>query len=411
MNFNPPKGTDDIFPPASRAWREALIIWERLAERFGYDLVMGPIFESTDIFERGVGESSEVVQKQMYTFEDKGRRSLTLRPEGTASVVRAYLGSGIQGEAKLAYSGPMFRYERPQAGRRRQFYQTGVEYLGTTSPDADAEVIEVGYRFLEEVGFDEVEVEINSIGDSTCRPAYLEVLSDYLEKRSEELCEESRATLILNPLRVLDCKVCAPKLVDAPKPVDFLCDECNGHFAAVQSRLQAVKVPYRLEPNLVRGLDYYTRTAFEYIATGFDAAQNAVGGGGRYDGLAETLGGPSTPGVGLAMGIDRILLAAGRDGTDTVPLDLYVIVADPDRREIAAMFVSELRRDGLRVDMASEQRSVKAQFRNANRREAPAVAIVGDEWDDGRVTVRDLITSTQEDVRVQEVAAWARKQS
>jgi histidyl-tRNA synthetase len=384
------------------------MIWESLAERYGYDLVIGPIFESTEIFARGVGESTEVVQKQMYTFEDKGGRSLTLRPEGTASVVRAYLGSGVQGEVKLAYSGPMFRYERPQAGRRRQFYQTGVEYLATAAPDADAEVIEIGYRFLEEVGFDQVEVALNSIGDGECRPAYLGVLRAYLNERRGILCDDSVRTLETNPLRVLDCKVCAPQLTDAPNAVDFLCDACRLHFDAVQVRLGSTGIPFRLEPRLVRGLDYYTRTAFEYIASGFDAAQNAVGGGGRYDGLAETLGGSPVPGVGLAMGIDRILLAAGEDGSDLVPLDLFVVVASPERREIAARLVSDLRRTGVRVDMAPEQRSVKAQFRAADRRKAAGVAIIGEEWDQGRVIVRNLATGTQTEISVEEAAEWAK---
>ncbi len=408
MNFTPPKGTDDIFPPTSRAWRRTLIIWENLAERYGYDLVMGPIFESTDVFARGVGESTEVVQKQMYTFEDKGGRSLTLRPEGTASVVRAFLGSGVQGEMKLAYSGPMFRYERPQAGRRRQFYQTGVEYLATAAPDADAEVIEIGYRFLEELGFPAVEVALNSIGDAACRPAYVEALRIYLNEKRELLCDESLATLETNPLRVLDCKVCAPHLIDSPKAVDYLCGECASHFASIRERLDGVGVPYRLEPRLVRGLDYYTRTAFEYIATGFDAAQNAVGGGGRYDGLAETLGGPAVPGVGLAMGIDRILLAAGQTGADIAPLDLFVVVASPELRERAAGFLSDLRRAGVRADMTPDQRSVKAQFRAANRRKATGAAIIGDEWNSSRVVVRNLTTSIQELISVEEVAEWAK---
>ncbi len=408
MNFTPPKGTDDIFPPASRAWRRALLVWENLAERYGYDLVLGPLFESTEVFTRGVGESSEVVQKQMYTFEDKGGRSITLRPEGTASVVRAYLGSGLQGQAKLAYSGQMFRYERPQAGRRRQFYQTGVEYLGTAAPDADAEVIEIGYRFLEELGFTEVDVALNSIGDAECRPAYLEALTDYLNRQRDVLCDESLRTLNVNPLRVLDCKVCTPELTDAPRAVDFLCGPCRDHFELVKIRLEAVGIDYTPAPTLVRGLDYYTRTAFEYVATGFDAAQNAVGGGGRYDGLAEALGGPAVPGVGLAMGIDRILLAAGQDGTGIRPLDIFVVVAAPDLRETAARYLSELRIAGLRADMTPERKSVKAQFRAADRRGAAGVVVVGDEWSDGLVAVRNLSTSTQELISLEEVPEWAR---
>ena len=407
MTFRAPKGTDDILPPASRAWRRLLLTWEDWAARYGYDLVLTPLFEATEVFARGVGEGTEVVQKQMYTFTDGGGRSLTLRPEGTAPVVRAFLEAGAHGIMKLAYSGPMFRYERPQAGRRRQFYQVGVEYLGSREAAADAEVIELGYRFLTEAGMSDLSVQLNSIGDRECRPAYLDVLKAYLDRHREVLCEDSLLRLETNPMRVLDCKVCAPKLSDAPSPVEHLCAACAAHFDEVRAILGELGVPFEEAPHLVRGLDYYERTAFEYVATDLEAAQNAVGGGGRYDGLAELLGGKPVPGVGFALGLDRLMLTLG-DVKEPHPLDLYLVVAGERRRE-ALRFTSELRRLGIRADLDLEDRSVKAQFRAANRRGASGVLVVGDEWTEGRVVAKDLTTGRQEVIDVGEVAAWTRR--
>jgi len=407
MTFRAPKGTDDILPPASRAWRRLLLTWEDWAARYGYDLVLTPLFEATEVFARGVGEGTEVVQKQMYTFTDGGGRSLTLRPEGTAPVVRAFLEAGANGIMKLAYSGPMFRYERPQAGRRRQFYQVGVEYLGSREAAADAEVIELGYRFLTEAGMSDLSVQLNSIGDRECRPAYLDVLRAYLDRHREVLCEDSLLRLESNPMRVLDCKVCVPKLSDAPSPVEHLCAACAAHFDEVRAILGELGVPFEEAPHLVRGLDYYERTAFEYVATDLEAAQNAVGGGGRYDGLAELLGGKPVPGVGFALGLDRLMLTLG-DVKEPHPLDLYLVVAGERRRE-ALRFTSELRRLGIRADLDLEDRSVKAQFRAANRRGASGVLVVGDEWTEGRVVAKDLTTGSQEVIDVEEVAAWTRR--
>lgn len=407
MILRAPKGTDDILPPISHTWRRLLLAWENLATRFGYDLVLTPIFEATDVFARGVGKGTEVVQKQMYTFDDKGGRSLTLRPEGTAPVVRAFLEAGADGIMKVAYSGPMFRYERPQAGRRRQFYQVGVEYLGSRAAAADAEVIEAGYRFLIEGGVSGLSVQLNSLGDRDCRPAYLEVLTTYLENRRAVLCEDSRTRLENNPMRVLDCKTCAPKLTDAPSPVDYLCPACAAHYDEVRGVLRVLEVPFEEAPRLVRGLDYYERTAFEYVATGLDAAQNAIGGGGRYDGLAELLGGKPVPGVGLAIGLDRLVLALGNINEPN-PLDLYLVVAGEWRRE-ALRFASQLRASGLRVDLDLEGKSVKAQFRAADRRGAAGVIVLGDEWADGRVVAKDLTSGEQESVVIEEVLEWARR--
>ena len=407
MTFRAPKGTDDILPPASRTWRRLLLTWESWAARYGYDLILTPILEATEVFARGTGKGTEVVQKQMYTFADKAGRSLTLRPEATPSVVRAFLNVGADGILKVAYAGPMFRYERPQAGRRRQFYQIDVEYLGSRQAAADAEVIELGYRFLAEAGVPGLSVLVNSLGDRECRPAYLEVLKDYLESRRDVLCRDSLARLDSNPMRVLDCKVCAPKLSDAPSPVDYLCDACEAHYAEVRSILREVEVPFEEAPRLVRGLDYYERTAFEYVATELDAAQNAVGGGGRYDGLAELLGGKPVPGVGFALGLDRIVLTLG-EVAEPNPLDVYVVVTG-DRREEALRLASDLRRIGIKTDLDLENRSVKAQFRAADRRGASGVLVIGDEWVEGRVVAKNLMTGIQEVIEIKEVRAWTQR--
>ena len=397
-----PKGTDDILPPISREWRQLLSLWEDWSARFGYDLTLTPLFESTEVFARGVGESTDVVQKQMYTFADKKGRSLTLRPEGTASVVRAYIQAGSLGEMKASYSGPMFRYEQPQAGRRRQFYQVGVEYLGADSAAADAEVIELGYRYLTDAGVSGLVVMLNSLGDSACRPAYLETLKNWLGERQEELCADSVTTMAINPMRVLDCKVCADVVVDAPVPADYLCEPCEERSSEVRDYLSAREVPYTNAPRLVRGLDYYTRTTFEFVATKLDAAQNAVGGGGRYDGLAEALGGPKTPGVGLALGLDRIVLARTPSGTDVV-LDAFV-VAQPEQWDRALTLVSQLRMAGLRSDATSAARSLKAQMKVAQRLAACYVVIV----DDSDVVNVRCFASGEDDIQTdfQEVATW-----
>lgn len=397
MSFKPPKGTDDILAPESQAWRETLRLWDEWSERYGYPLANLPIFESTDLFERGVGDTSEVVTKQMFTFTDRGNRSITLRPEGTAGAVRAYLDSGHQGSWKGSYSGPFFRYERPQAGRRRQFWQVGVEYLDAPGPIADVEVIELGYRFISATGLSPVSLLINSIGDPKCRPGYVETLRSYLREREGELSTDSVALIDRNPLRVLDSKVDSPKLADAPRTIDHLCPECAEHFATVKAGLEALDIPYEVDPSLVRGLDYYTRTAFEYIATGLDAAQNAVGGGGRYDGLAEAIGGRATPGVGFALGIDRIMLALG----DPIRpyLDAY-LVSETGPMD-AVRIASRLRGDGLRVDFDSEGRSVKAQFRAARRLETPAVLV----WR-GNDPIDVQTGDERVELPVEEVASW-----
>lgn len=398
MSFQPPKGTDDILAPESQAWRETLRLWDDWCERYGYTLVSLPIFEATELFERGVGDTSEVVTKQMYTFTDQGGRSVTLRPEGTASVVRAYLNSGHRGVWKGAYSGPFFRYERPQAGRRRQFWQVGVEFLATPSPLADVEVIELGYRFITATDLSDVALLVNSIGDPECRPRYVAALKEYLRKQESELSSESVNLIDRNPLRVLDSKVDSAKLIDAPRTLDYLCEECEKHFASVKEGLESLGVPFEEDSSLVRGLDYYTRTAFEYVATGLGTAQNAVGGGGRYDGLAEAIGGRSTPGVGFALGIDRIMLALGEP--QWPHLDAYLVSeTGPDD---ALRVASALRDEGIRVDFDVDGRSVKAQFRAATRLEVPVILV----WKGEGQPVDVQTESERAELPLREVSTW-----
>ena len=399
MSFQPPKGTDDIGAPESHLWRDVLREWESWADRYGYPLVMTPIFEATELFERGVGNETEVVTKQMYTFADKGGRSMTLRPEATAGVVRAFLDSGASGAWKGAYSGPMFRYERPQAGRRRQFWQVGVEYLDVEGPASDVEVIELGFRYLTAVEIPGLEVVLNSLGDGLCRPGYVVALQGYLEERRSLLCPDSVPLIEVNPLRVLDCKVCAPVLGDAPAMKDHLCEPCATHYGEVKSSLSRLEIPFREDGRLVRGLDYYTRTAFEYLATELEAAQNAVGGGGRYDGLAEAIGGRRAPGVGFALGVDRIVLSSRRRPEPSI--DVYLVSESSSGEALLA--ASALRRDGLRVEFDTEGRSVKAQFRSAGRSGARALVVIGE----GAVEVR--LDEEKAQMEIDEVAGWIRE--
>lgn len=406
MTFRVPKGTDDIMPPASRRWRRVLRLFDELAERYGYELVMTPVFEATELFSRGVGESTDVVQKQMYTWEDKAGRSMTLRPEATAPVVRAYLNGGGRGVAKYAYSGPMFRYEQPQAGRRRQFWQIGVEYLGEDSPIADVEVIELGYRFYNEAGLSDVSVQLNSIGDAESRAAYRAILVDYLEARRDRLSEDSQRRLSTNPLRVLDSKVDAAAVADAPSPVDHLSPASADHFSSVKAGLTDRGVPFVEAPRVVRGLDYYTRTVFEYTAASYGVAQDSLGGGGRYDGLASELGGPEVPGVGFSLGIDRVVLALG-DAAEPAPLDAFVVAVAPEDHTEAQAVLARLRASHIRADSLARVATVKAQLKAADRSGADWVVRVGDQ--PGKVTARSMKDGTEEVAEIAEVVAWLTK--
>lgn len=411
-SYRAPKGTYDVLPPRSHRWRRAHRVFDALAERYGYDLTLTPIFEQTDLFARGVGEETEVVEKQMYTFMDQGGRSVTLRPEATASVVRALIQTGgVSTTVKGSYWGPMFRYERPQKGRTRQFYQGGIEYIGSESAEADVEVIEFGCRYLEELGVPDIDVRLNSIGDSDDRVVFRAELQSFLLAREDLLSEDARKRIETNPMRVLDSKVDGDVISDAPVPLDHLGEAATAHFAEVRHGLERLGISYTIDNKLVRGLDYYNRTVFEYVPAGYGAAQSSVGGGGRYDGLFALVGGKPTPGVGLAMGIDRILLVLDEmsaTDADTLSgtLDVFIVVADEDLRPDASLYVSELRQAGIRADWTIDVRSVKAQFKAADRRGALAALVIGEEWENGEVTARDLVTGEQSVRNKKEIPQW-----
>jgi histidyl-tRNA synthetase len=389
-----PKGTRDVLWPESARWERLVVTFAAEAQRAGFGLVLNPMFEEARVFRRGIGEDSDVVGKEMYEFEDRGGRLLALRPEGTASVVRAFVEHRPPLPWKAWYVTPAFRYERAQAGRYRQHHQVGVEALGTDDPDLDVEVVALAAGFLGVLGLTRLDLAVNSMGCRECRPAYLKALVEYLREHRAELCDEHRDRFERNPLRVLDCKQpqCRAVTEGAPRIVDFLDDACAEHFARVREGLDALGIAHRLEPRLVRGFDYYTRTTFEFAAEALQAAQNAVCGGGRYDGLVEQLGGPPTPGIGFGLGIERVLLACDAEGA--FPNDaprLAAFVVDVTGGEAARDLVAELRRAGLAAGRAYDDRSLKAQLKQADRSGAEVALIVGsDELAAGTVTIRPL---------------------
>ncbi|MFA7068699.1 MAG: histidine--tRNA ligase, partial [Acidaminococcaceae bacterium] len=377
-----PRGTKDILPASIMAWRYVEQVMREVCAIFDYHEIRTPMFEHTELFHRGIGDTTDVVEKEMYTFTDRGARSLTLRPENTASVVRAFVENKMYGDVaptKLYYIGPMFRYDRPQAGRMRQFHQFGIEALGASSPIIDAEVIMLALQVLKKLGLTDLKLKINSVGCGNCRPVHRKLLQDFFRPNLQKLCRDCQNRFERNPLRILDCKVpeCKQIAVGAPKITDCLCDECSEHFAKVQELLNAAGVEYEIDSNLVRGLDYYTKTAFEiqYSPLG---AQSAVCGGGRYDGLVEELGGPSTPGIGFAMGMERVLLALTKQ--NLLPeaaenIDIFVVVPDTDNLPLAFKTLNVLRACGLPCDMDFLGRSMKAQMKQANRLKAHKVII------------------------------------
>jgi len=393
--FRAPKGTRDILPPESGRRRALVDRFAGAAGLGGFGEVVSPIFEDLGVFKR-IGESTDVVTKEMFDFLDKGDppQHLALRPELTASICRAYGEHRPVPPWKVWYEGPQFRYEQPQAGRYRQFTQVGVEVLGADDPQADVDVIALASRFFESLGLRKVQLSLNSLGDASCRPAYLDALTAYLRSRGDDLSPQSQVTLERNALRVLDSKRPEDQAIidEAPVMVDFLADETAEHFAAVRSGLASLSVDYAISARLVRGLDYYTRTTFEFAATALEGAQNAVGGGGRYDGLVEDLGGPATPGIGFALGVDRILLACDAEGVfPTPPSAVAVFVVDVTGGDHALDVCERLRAAGLGADRAYGGRSMKAQMKVADRSGALYAAIIGeDEVGAGEVTLRDL---------------------
>jgi histidyl-tRNA synthetase len=408
-----PSGTHDVLWPESTRWEALIAQFATQVERAGYGLAHTPIFEDARVFRRGIGEASDVVGKEMYEFEDRGGRKLALRPEGTAPMVRAFVQHRPPTPWKAWYVTPAFRYERPQAGRYRQHHQLGVEAIGSADADLDVEVVALADGVFRAAGLADFTLKVNSMGDGVCRPAYHELLRAYLADRREKLCPEHVERLDANPLRVLDCKrpECREATADAPRLVDHLCDDCAAHFDRVRAGLGAVGVPSEVDHRLVRGFDYYTRTTFEFASGALESAQNGIGGGGRYDGLVEMLGGPATPGIGFGIGIERLLLACDAEGVfpvDPPALDAYVV--DVAGGEVARDLTAALRRAGLRADRAFDGRSMKSQLKSADRSGARVALIVGpDELAAGTVSVRPLRTpGEQRTVPVEDVVAAVR---
>ena len=406
-----PKGVPDYFPPDSRVFtavRDTLI---RAADRAGYSPIELPVFEDTTLFSRGVGESTDVVSKEMYTFADRGGRSVTLRPEGTAGVMRAVIEHGLDRgplPVKLVYSGPFFRYERPQAGRYRQLQQVGVEAIGVDDPALDAEVIAIADAGFRSLGLDRFRLEMTSLGDDSCRPQYRELLQDFLFKL--DLDEETQRRVRLNPLRVLDDK--RPKMremtADAPVMLDHLSDVAKQHFDTVLAHLDALGVRYAINPRMVRGLDYYTKTTFEFVHDGL-GAQSGIGGGGRYDGLMRQLGGKDLSGIGFGLGVDRTLLALKAEGKTvggTTRVDVFGVPLGEQAKLTLAVLAARLRAAGVRVDLAYGDRGLKGAMRAADRSGASIALVAGDrDIEAGTVGVKNLATGEQVDIPVDAVLA------
>ncbi|GAB4228782.1 MAG: histidine--tRNA ligase [Deltaproteobacteria bacterium] len=408
MTLSTVRGMKDILPPESARWSALEASFRSHAERNGYREIRTPLIERTELFARAVGETTDIVEKEMYSFADRSGESLTVRPEGTASVVRAFLehrpGSG-EGPTRLYYIGPMFRHERPQKGRMRQFHQLGAELFGTDSPYADAEVMSFLDGFLKGAGLEGISLEINSLGDPACRPGYHARLTEFLAGRDAELCDDCRRRRERNPLRVLDCKSerCIRATADAPSILDSLCGPCRDHFAGVEDALALAGVPFSRNPRMVRGLDYYRRTTFEFVIPGM-GAQNTVAAGGRYDGLAELLGSRERiPAIGFAVGVERLLMLLEEPGETAPAADVFLVSTSGALLPEAFRWKMELLRSGIRADMDYEGRSMKSQFRRADRSGAKVVLVVGEEEHRrGTVGYRDMTRGTQEEITAEE---------
>ncbi len=402
-----PKGCKDVLPSRTPLWQYVEERARRTAERYAFREIRTPVFEHTELFARGVGDTTDVVTKEMYTFLDKGGRSVTLRPEGTAGVARAFVENGLQGGVlpfKAYYLCSAYRYERPQAGRLREFHQFGAELYGSAEPQADAEILCFAHAFLRELGLRNFTLKLNSIGCPSCRAAYQEALREYFRPRLGEMCEDCRARFGKNPMRMLDCKEegCKAIAAGAPRVLDYLCDDCRAHFGEVQSLLRAAGVPFTVDPAIVRGLDYYSRTVFEF-ATDAAGAQGTLLGGGRYDGLLSQLGAKPTPAVGFGVGLERLLMVMEAEGAETPAppaADCYLLGMDAPSRTRAFLLAEELRREGISCETDLMARSVKAQFKYADKAAARYVVVIGEEeLSSGEAEVKDMRASRSERVK------------
>ncbi|TDQ37997.1 histidine--tRNA ligase [Aureibacillus halotolerans] len=417
MGFNIPRGTQDLLPGTIEKWQYVENHIKTLCSAYNYHEIRTPIFEHTDLFLRGVGESTDIVQKEMYTFKDKGDRSLTLRPEGTASVARAFVENKLFGlsqqPVKLFYIGPMFRYERPQSGRMRQLHQFGIEALGSEDPGIDAEVISLAFNTYKSLGLKKLKLVINSLGDWESRKRHRESLVAHFEPSIHEFCEDCQKRLELNPLRILDCKKDKehPLVQSAPAILDFLSDESKAYFADVQKYLDANDIQYVIDPTLVRGLDYYNHTAFEIMseAEGFGAV-TTLSGGGRYNGMVKEIGGPETPCMGFGIGIERLLLALETEGVElpiSKKLDCFVACLCEESKLEGSKLLQQLRQAGLSADRDYLDKKMKAQFKMADRLQAEFVVILGEEeLNKGIAQVKNMETGEQAEVSLQEVVKY-----
>lgn len=417
MSFKVPRGTQDILPGEVGKWQKVEGVMRHLTNVYRYPEIRTPMFESTELFQRGVGDSTDIVQKEMYTFEDRGGRSMTLRPEGTASISRAYVEHKMFGNpdqpVKVSYLGPMFRYERSQKGRYRQFVQFGVEAIGSKDPAIDAEVIELAMRVYQESGLKHLKLVINSLGDQEVRQAHRQALIDHFAPHIGEFCSDCQKRLEQNPLRILDCKVDAgnPLTASAPKLTDYLNEESATYFEQVKMYLDALGIDYVVDPNLVRGLDYYNHTTFEIMSTaeGFGAITTLCGGG-RYNGLVEEIGGPESPGIGFAMSIERLLLALEAENVTLDiedALDLYIVTMDDAAKLKAVEFASSFRARGISADIDYAGRKMKAQMKAANRLEAKYVMVLGSsELEEQAVNIKNMETGDQEKVPFHDVVNY-----
>ena len=413
QKFAAPRGTTDILPEDWPYWKYVRDTAERVCELFGYRRIETPIFEHAGVFLRTSGESSDIVAKEVYLFEDRGHDMLALRPEGTANVMRAYIEHGMASlpqPVRLYYTGPNFRYDRPQAGRYRQHTQLGIEAVGDPDPLVDAEVIELLATFYRQLGLSDFTIKLNTIGDQVCRPAYVEALRAYYRPLLPNLCADCRVRFDKNPLRLLDCKEerCQSAVADAPRLQEHLCAPCKEHFERLKAYLDVLHITYVIDERLVRGLDYYTRTVFEFHPLE-EGAQSSMGSGGRYDGLVELLGGPPTPGIGFGTGFERLIINIKRQGVavpETPTAKLYVAHLTPEASLLAVKLASAVRAAGFQVIVGAAGRSLKAQMRHADAKGAAFAAIIGaDEAAAGEVTLRSLTDHNEQRIRVDDVPA------
>ncbi|MGF7057324.1 histidine--tRNA ligase [Brassicibacter mesophilus] len=406
-----PRGTKDILFSESYKWQYLENLFREICRSFGYKEVRTPVFEHTELFERGVGETTDVVQKEMYTFEDKGGRSITLKPEGTAPVVRSFIENKLSNAPqpiKMFYITPCFRYERPQAGRLREFHQFGIEVFGSSDPAVDVEVMSLVYTVYRRLGVSGIELRINNIGCPHCRQKYNSVLREFLKDRLEMLCESCKSRYDKNPMRIIDCKneKCQHEIKDVPLMVDYLCEECNNHFEKVKEYLDVADIKYIVDPKIVRGLDYYTKTAFEFVSSEI-GAQGTVCGGGRYDRLVEELGGSSTPAVGFGMGIERLLLTLDNNNIiipENKGLDIFIVTIGDKADKEAFKLLLNLRSHGIAADKDYLGRSIKAQFKYSDKIDALYTIVIGDdEIEKDTVTLKNMETGEQQEVQLSKI--------